>query len=44
MNLDIFCCQADAMRQIRQVPINGVPTAILIPDGIVADKRDGSLL
>lgn len=37
MNKDIPCCQADAMRNIRQIPVNGVPTAIVMVDEIIAE-------
>jgi len=40
MNDGIPPCQADAMRRIRQVPVNGVPTAILMLDEIIAEIKE----
>lgn len=43
MNDDIPPCQADAMRRIRRVPVNGVPTAILMLDEIIAEIKEMDL-
>ena len=43
MNNDIPCCQADAVRRIRMVPVNGVPTGIVMLDEIVAEVREMNL-
>lgn len=43
MNKDIPCCQADALRQIKMVPINGVPTGITMLDEIIAEVKEMNL-
>ena len=43
MNPDIPLCQADAVRKVRQVPINGVPTGINMLDGIIDEVRKMNL-
>lgn len=38
-NDNIPCCAADAMRQIRQIPINGIPTGICMLDECIAEVK-----
>ena len=33
------CCPADALRCIRQIPVNGIPTGISLPDTCLADVK-----
>ena len=33
------CCTADALRRIRQVPINGIPTGICMLDECIAEVK-----
>jgi hypothetical protein len=33
------CCAADALRRIRQIPINGIPTGICMLDECVAEVK-----
>jgi small redox-active disulfide protein 2 len=33
------CCAADALRRIRQVPINGIPTGICMLDECIAEVK-----
>ena len=40
MNTDIPYCQADAVRRIRQVLVNGVPTGIVMLDESIAGVRE----
>lgn len=37
MSKDIPCCAADALRRIRQVPINGIMTGITMLDESIAE-------
>ncbi|WP_319577987.1 hypothetical protein [uncultured Methanospirillum sp.] len=39
MNTDVPCCQADALRRVRQVPVNGIPTGITMLDEIIAEVK-----
>ncbi len=39
MNKDIPCCQADALRRIKIVPVNGIPTGITMLDEIIAEVK-----
>lgn len=43
MNKDIPCCQADAVRQIKMVPVNGVPTGINMLDEIISEVKEMNL-
>ena len=43
MNKDIPCCQADAVRKIRMVPVNGIPTGITMLDEIVTEVKEMNL-
>jgi hypothetical protein len=36
------CCAAEALRRIRQIPINGIPTGITMLDEIIADVKKQS--
>nr|WP_320161687.1 hypothetical protein [uncultured Methanoregula sp.] len=38
-NDNIPCCAADALRRIRQIPINGIPTGICMLDECIAETR-----
>lgn len=38
-NNDKPCCPADALRRIRQVTINGLPTGITMLDESIADVK-----
>ncbi len=33
------CCAADALRRIRQIPINGIPTGITMLDECIAELK-----
>jgi len=33
------CCAAEALRRIRQIPINGIPTGITMLDESIADVK-----
>ena len=33
------CCAADALRRIRQIPINGIPTGITMLDECIAEVK-----
>jgi hypothetical protein len=33
------CCAADALRRIRQIPINGIPTGICMFNECIADVK-----
>lgn len=39
MNEDIPCCQRDAIRRIKQITVNGEPTAIVMLDEIIAEVK-----
>ena len=44
MNNDrIPCCAADALRRIRQIPINGIMTGITMLDESIADVKKQNL-
>jgi hypothetical protein len=38
-NDKIPCCAADALRRIRQIPINGIPTGICMLDECIAEVK-----
>lgn len=38
-NDTIPCCAADALRRIRQIPINGIPTGICMLDECIAEIK-----
>jgi len=40
MNNDKPCCAAEALRRIRQIPINGIMTGITMLDESIADVRE----
>jgi hypothetical protein len=33
------CCAADALRRIRQIPVNGIPTGICMLDECIAEIK-----
>jgi hypothetical protein len=37
------CCAADALRRIRQIPINGIPTGITMLDESIAEIKTQDL-
>jgi len=37
------CCVADALRRIRQIPINGIPTGICMLDECIAEVKKQDL-
>ncbi|MDD1723995.1 MAG: hypothetical protein LUQ07_02565 [Methanospirillum sp.] len=43
MNKDVPCCQADAVRRIKLVPVNGIPTGITMLDEIIAEMKEMNL-
>jgi hypothetical protein len=43
MGDDKPCCAADALRRIRQIPINGIMTGITMLDESIADVRTQNL-
>jgi len=43
MNKDVPCCQADALRRIRTIPVNGIPTGITMLDEIIAEGKEAKL-
>jgi hypothetical protein len=40
MSNDKPCCAAEALRRIRQIPINGIMTGITMLDESIADVRE----
>jgi hypothetical protein len=42
-NNNIPCCAADALRRIRQIPINGIPTGICMLDECIAEVKTQDL-
>jgi len=42
-NDSIPCCAADALRRIRQIPINGLPTGICMLEESIAAVREQDL-
>jgi hypothetical protein len=42
-NDNIPCCAADALRRIRQIPINGIPTGICMLDECIAEVKTQDL-
>ena len=42
-NDTIPCCAADALRRIRQIPINGIMTGITMLDESIADVKARNL-
>lgn len=42
-NDNIPCCAADALRRIRQVTINGIPTGITMLDECIAEVKKQDL-
>jgi hypothetical protein len=42
-NDNIPCCAADALRRIRQIPINGIPTGIYMLDECIAEVKTQDL-
>lgn len=40
MRDDIPCCAADALRRIRQIPINGIMTGITMLDESIAGVKE----
>ena len=36
------CCPADALRRIRQIEVNGIPTGIAMLDESIAEVREQS--
>ena len=43
MSNDKPCCAADALRRIRQIPINGIMTGITMLDESIADVKEQNL-
>jgi len=43
MDDDKPCCAAEALRRIRQVKINGIPTGITMLDEIIAEVKEQKL-
>lgn len=43
MNRDIPCCQADALRRVKMIPVNGIPTGITMLDEIIAEVKEMNL-
>jgi hypothetical protein len=37
------CCAAEALRRIRQIPINGIPTGICMLDECIAEVKTQDL-
>jgi len=42
-NDNIPCCAADALRRIRQIPINGIPTGICMLEECIAAVKEQNL-
>jgi hypothetical protein len=42
-NDNIPCCAADALRRIRQIPINGIPTGICMLEESIAAVKEKDL-
>ncbi len=43
MAADKPCCPADALRRIRMIPVNGIPTGITMLDEIIAEVKEMKL-
>jgi len=43
MAADKPCCPADALRRIRMLPVNGIPTGITMLDEIIAEVKEMKL-
>lgn len=43
MNRDIPCCQADALRRVKMIPVNGIPTGITMLDEIIEEVKEMNL-
>lgn len=37
------CCPADALRRVKMIPVNGIPTGITMLDEIIAEVREMNL-
>ncbi|MDP3397010.1 MAG: hypothetical protein Q8S57_10160 [Methanoregula sp.] len=40
---DKTCCASEALRRIRQIPINGIMTGITMPDESITDVKEQNL-
>ena len=40
---DKLCCAADALRRIRQINVNGIPTGIIMLDESICEVREVGL-
>jgi len=43
MSNDKPCCAAEALRRIRQIPINGIMTGLIMLDESIADIKEQNL-
>ena len=43
MSKDIPCCQADALRRVKMIPVNGIPTGITMLDEFIAEVKEMDL-
>jgi len=43
MALDKPCCQADALRRVKMIPVNGISTGITMLDEIIAEVKEMKL-
>lgn len=43
MALDKPCCPADALRRVKMIPVNGIPTGITMLDEIIAEVKEMNL-
>ncbi|HOJ95372.1 MAG TPA: hypothetical protein PK024_00820 [Methanospirillum sp.] len=43
MTGDKPCCPADALRRIKMIPVNGIPTGITMLDEIISEVKEMNL-
>lgn len=43
MSIEKPCCPADALRRVKMIPVNGIPTGITMLDEIIAEVKEMNL-
>jgi hypothetical protein len=43
MTVEKSCCPADALRRVKMIPVNGIPTGITMLDEIIAEVKEMNL-
>jgi hypothetical protein len=43
MAADKPCCPVDALRRVKMIPVNGIPTGITMLDEIIAEVKEMNL-